>query len=174
MEKNHPKADDALTVPYDRQKAVSYAHRWAYSRNPAYYDFDPVGGDCTNFISQCLFAGSGVMNDHPVKGWYYRDGNSKSPSWTGVKFLYRFLTSNRERGPMARVSSAAEMMFGDVVQLAFQDGDFRHSLFVVAAPSDPTIDNILVAAHTFDSDWRPLNSYSVSSMRFLHILGVGK
>ena len=26
--------------PYDRQAAVDYAHRWAYHRNPDYYDFD--------------------------------------------------------------------------------------------------------------------------------------
>ena len=37
---------------YDRERAVAYAHQWAYSRNPAYYDFSVLGGDCTNFISQ--------------------------------------------------------------------------------------------------------------------------
>ena len=25
---------------YDRHAAVQYAHRWAYGRNPAYYDFE--------------------------------------------------------------------------------------------------------------------------------------
>lgn len=43
---------------YNREKAVEYARRWAYDRNPQYYNFDPIGGDCTNFVSQCLFAGS--------------------------------------------------------------------------------------------------------------------
>ena len=41
-------------LPYDRQAAVRYASRWAYGRNPAYADFDALGGDCTNFASQCL------------------------------------------------------------------------------------------------------------------------
>ena len=45
--------------PYDRQAAVAYAHRWAYLRNPAFYNFDKLGGDCTNFASQCLYAGAG-------------------------------------------------------------------------------------------------------------------
>ena len=53
-------------LPYDRGAAVHYAHRWAYDRNPAYYDFSELGGDCTNFASQCLYAGSGVM-DHQRK-----------------------------------------------------------------------------------------------------------
>ncbi|HOA54831.1 MAG TPA: amidase domain-containing protein, partial [Clostridiales bacterium] len=57
--------------PYDRDKAVRYAHRWAYERNPAYYDFEKLGGDCTNFASQCIYAGSGIMNHTPVYGWYY-------------------------------------------------------------------------------------------------------
>jgi hypothetical protein len=61
-----------LIRDYDRRAAVEYAHRWAYGRNPRYYDFEKLGGDCTNFASQCLYAGSGVMNYTPQLGWYYR------------------------------------------------------------------------------------------------------
>ena len=39
-------------VPYDRRAAVRYANRWAFGRNPAYYDYEEVGGDCTSFASQ--------------------------------------------------------------------------------------------------------------------------
>lgn len=28
-------------LPYRRQTAVDYAHRWALGRNPAYLNFDP-------------------------------------------------------------------------------------------------------------------------------------
>ena len=28
---------------YDRAAAVAYAHRWAYDRNPRYYDYGRVG-----------------------------------------------------------------------------------------------------------------------------------
>ena len=45
-------------IPYDRSAAVTYAHRWAFGRNPRYYNFDELGGDCTNFASQCLYAGA--------------------------------------------------------------------------------------------------------------------
>ena len=41
---------------YNRENAVEYAKIWAYKRNPKYYNFDSVGGDCTSFVSQCLFA----------------------------------------------------------------------------------------------------------------------
>ena len=49
-------------LPYDRAAAVAYAHAWAYRRNPAYFDYSGIGGDCTNFASQCLYAGAPVMN----------------------------------------------------------------------------------------------------------------
>lgn len=42
---------------YDRNKSVEYARKWALGRNPLYYNYDNIGGDCTNFISQCLFEG---------------------------------------------------------------------------------------------------------------------
>lgn len=43
---------------YNRDDAVSYANDWAESNNPAYPHYDVPGqGDCTNFISQCLYAG---------------------------------------------------------------------------------------------------------------------
>lgn len=47
---------------YQREKAVEYAKKWAYRRNPKYYNYDGVGGDCTNFVSQCIYAGCKVMN----------------------------------------------------------------------------------------------------------------
>lgn len=44
--------------PYRRLNAVLYAHRWAYGRNPQFYDYEAIGGDCTNFASQCIYAGA--------------------------------------------------------------------------------------------------------------------
>ena len=28
---------------YNRDKAVAYAHKWAFGRNPAYFDFSNIG-----------------------------------------------------------------------------------------------------------------------------------
>ena len=89
------------TINYNRDLAISYAQKWALSRNPKYYNFDAVGGDCTSFVSQCLFAGSNKMNYSKQNGWYYNNGNDKSPSWSGVEFLYNFLTTNKGYGPRA-------------------------------------------------------------------------
>lgn len=49
--------------------------------------------------SQCIFAGSNVMNYSKSNGWYYINGNNKSPSWSGVEFLHKFLITNKLAGP---------------------------------------------------------------------------
>ncbi|HBT65370.1 MAG TPA: amidase [Ruminococcaceae bacterium] len=159
-------------MPYNRAKAVAYAHRWAFGRNPAYGDFSKMGGDCTNFISQCIHAGGAAMNYTPNTGWYYNSLNSRAPAWTGVEFLYRFLLNNRGKGPYATKASAGEMHPGDVVQLSFDGGNrFGHSLFVVKTGDPPKNSNILIATHTFDSDNRRLDSWEDVVYRYLHIMG---
>lgn len=154
-------------IPYNRERAVAYARRWALGRNPAYYDFSALGGDCTNFVSQCLYAGSGVMNFTPDTGWYYRSLNDRAAAWTGVEYLYNFLTTNQFVGPFARDVPQQEAMIGDVVQLGKFDGDFYHTVIITAL--EPTI---LIAAHSYDALDRPLNTYDYDVARFLHIEGV--
>ena len=85
-------------IGYQREAVLEYAKRWAKGRNPRYLDFEHMGGDCTNFASQCIYAGSGVMNYTPTMGWYYSSGSNRSPSWTGVAYLYNFLTGNNSAG----------------------------------------------------------------------------
>ena len=154
-------------IPYDRNAAVAYARRWALKRNPAYYDFENIGGDCTNFASQCIYAGSRIMNFTPVMGWYYRSSYDRTASWSGVEYLYNFLINNRSVGPYARLVTQKEAAPGDIVQLGTRSGDFYHSPVITAV--SPVI---LVAAHTYDALDRPLTSYNYDVARFLHIDGV--
>ncbi len=161
--------------PYDRTAAVQYAHLWAYGRNPRFYDYEQIGGDCTNFASQCLYAGARVMDYTPTYGWYYRDANDKSPAWTGVVYLYNFLTRTYlSPGPVARDTSSFELEPGDIIQLSFDGVRWSHSPVVVAAGVPRSYDNILVAAHSYDADYRPLSTYEFKSVRFLHVFGVYK
>lgn len=147
-------------LPYDRGAAVRYAHRWAYDRNPAYYDFSELGGDCTNFASQCLYAGSGVMDHTPTFGWYYISGNQKSPSWSGVPYFYNFLTRKDSRpGPFGTEAGLGELEPGDFIQLSFAGGVFAHDPIVVEIRQPAFPDTILVAAHSQDADFRPLSTY---------------
>jgi len=153
--------------PYEREKVKQYAKKWAYTRNPNYYNYDAIGGDCTNFASQCIYAGSGIMNYTKDTGWYYKNANRKSPSWTGVEFLYRFLINNKDVGPFGKVVTKEQLEIGDIVQLSFDGQKFAHTLVVVES-----VGNILVSTHTFDSYARNLNTYTYKELRFIHIDGV--
>jgi len=157
---------------YDRERAVAYAHRWAFGRNPAYFNFDNIGGDCTNFISQIIFSGSKVMNTRRDTGWYYRSLSDRSPSWTGVEFLHRFLTQNDGIGPVGADVRISDVTPGDIVQLSFDGLRFAHSLCVVDIKGPPAPENLLIATHTFDSDYRPLDTYLYQAARFIHITHV--
>ena len=155
---------------YNRSAAVAYAHRWAYSRNPNYYDFQLLGGDCTNFCSQCLYAGLGVMNDTPEVGWYYYSLNDRAPAWTATEFFYRFLTRGQHSpGPYGIETALADCLAGDFVQLCFHGFEYSHTLIVVSAGAAEN--NILLCAHSNDTDYTPLSSYSYKSVRYLHIAG---
>ena len=154
-------------VLYNRAAAVAYARRWALTRNPDYYDFENIGGDCTNFVSQCIYAGAKIMNFTPITGWFYRSLSDRTASWSGVEYLYEFLVNNRSVGPYAHRVSPSEVKPGDIVQLGTRSGDFYHSPFITAVT--PTI---MVAAHTYDVLDRPLHSYSYETARFIHIDGV--
>lgn len=162
-------------IPYNRQAAVAYAHKWAFGRNPAFFDFSELGGDCTNFASQCLYAGTGVMNFTPEFGWYYIDSNNRSPSWTGVPFFWDFMVRNEvSDGPFGLRTTPNFIRPGDFVQIRFQSSGevFAHTPVIVEVGNPPTLDNILVAAHSNDADNRPLSTYeNVEEFRFLHILG---
>jgi hypothetical protein len=159
---------------YDRDAAVAYAHRWALDRNPKYYDFENLGGDCTNFCSQVLYAGGCPMNDSKGNGWYYYSLNNRAPAWTGVEFFYRFVTGNRARGPQGRQVSPSDIRLGDFIQLNFSDGGaFDHCLVVVANPEPGNLSRVLISCHTVDRDNYPLTFYDWKEIRFIHINGYG-
>ena len=160
-------------MAYDRVAAVEYARQWAFSRNPRFYDFEELGGDCTNFVSQCVYAGAGVMNYTPEFGWYYVSLNMRTPSWTGVQFFYNFMTTNSGDGPYGYEAPISEAQIGDVIQFAFNDSpNFTHTLLVVRTGRNPNPRNILLSTHSYDAFNRPMDSYTYTNARLIHIDGV--
>ena len=160
-------------LPYNPRAAVAYAHEWAFKRNPKYGDFEDLGGDCTNFVSQCLIAGGAVMNMAKDVGWFYHSMGSRAAGWTSASYLYKFLVNNRGRGPFGHEIAPEEARPGDIIQLKFTGkDDYSHSLLVVFVGDPPTPANILIAAHSFDCDDRPLSTYSFVAARGIRIDGV--
>lgn len=83
---------------YDREAAVDYALNHYNSPSTNYPNYTNYGGDCTNFVSQCLEAGGWSQTDMSIprgskKAWYHKRGKSmpatkyRSASWTSAKKL---------------------------------------------------------------------------------------
>ena len=164
-----------IEIPYNRENAVAYARRWALSRNPLFIDFTGIGGNCTNFVSQCLFAGAPVMNYTETFGWYYTSPEDRAPAWSGVDELYSFLVgeadfseNNGGVGPFGiQATMPIQVEIGDVVQLKNQSGEFYHTLIISGFSNG----DVLVCAHTDDSLDRPLSTYNYAALRVIHIEG---
>lgn len=155
---------------YARQKAIEYAYFWWNKRNPEFYNFDNLGGDCTNFVSQCLFFG-GIEMDFKAYGWFYEGIDFRSPSWTGVEEFFDFATNNvSSKGVRAKLTDISQIETGDVIQLSQNDGGFHHTLLVTKIVGEKSLQNILVTCHTFDAKDKSLSSYFFKKIRFLKIL----
>lgn len=157
-----------VTKEYNRDRALEYARRWALSRNPLYYDYTGIGGNCTNFVSQCVYAGSCTMNYTPIYGWYYLSVAERTASWTGVEYFYNFMTGNAGVGPFAREVPQGEAVPADVIQLGRTEGGYYHTLLITAVEEG----DFLVAAQSDDALDRALSTYDYDYARFLHIEGV--
>jgi hypothetical protein len=140
-----------LEYRYNRLKAVQYAERWWNDFNPAFMKID--GNDCTNFISQCLYAGGAPMRGNPNRGsgWWIR-GKTWSWSWS-VAHALRLYLGNSKTGLRAReVSRPDQLLLGDVICYDFEgDGRFNHNTIVTARDANGMP---LVNAHTYNSRMR--------------------
>jgi len=157
-----------LEREYIRENAVLYARKYALVRNPLYYTFEGIGGNCTNFVSQCILAGSCVMNFTPIYGWYYLSLRRRSPSWTGVEFFYDFITMNTGLGPYGEAVERELAEIGDAVQLSNDTGDYYHSLIISKIENG----EIYICANSNDALDKPLSEYTYAKARFIHIRGV--
>lgn len=171
MEDRNGKAVKAF-FKYDRLQAVKYAERWWNDYNPAFKSFDV---DCTNYISQCLYAGNAPMRGYPNRsnGWWMQSQNW-SYSWTVANSLRLYLPGSKIGLRGQEVSKPSELQLGDVICYDFQgDGRFDHTTIVTAKDADGMP---LVNAHTTNSRMRYW-AYEDSSAytpnikyKFIHIM----
>ncbi|MFH5187162.1 amidase domain-containing protein [Paenibacillus sp. TAB 01] len=161
---------------YDRQKAVDYAELWWDKANPAYIEFDV---DCSNFISQCLFAGGAPMNytGKRASGWWYKgrfNGQEHwSFSWAVAQALQWFLTASRTGLRAEEVQSADQLELGDVISYDWDgDGRFQHSTIVTAKDGNgmPLVDAHTTPSHHRYWSYRDSVAWTEKTRyRFLHI-----
>ena len=106
---------------YNRVSAVNYAIKYALEPNKQYKYFKFVngnGGDCTNFVSQCLKAGGAPMDYNNIRPWWYLNGKA-SICWNVAHSLYWYLkinqSTNRNVIKGLEVQDINELEIGDVI-----------------------------------------------------------
>jgi len=163
---------------YDRIGAIHYARGWALSRNPKFQDYEEWGGNCTNYISQCVNAGGVPMDsygDNVMKKWYWYSDKKRTPSWTAAQpFFEYFIRNNNDNtnnfGVYAAESNYEEMELGDVVQL-IKDGKAYHTMIITGIIFDgDEVYDYLISQNTYDLLDYPL-SLKVGEKRYLKIFG---
>lgn len=128
---------DGLRAPchaYDRLRAQRYAELWWDGYNPAFVKF--MDDDCTNFVSQCLLAGSLRMTggQSRASGWWYRSGDHAgqgnwSFSWAVANALYQYLTG---RAGAQLLDDPRSLKIGDLILYDWDGGGrYGHSAMVV-------------------------------------------
>ncbi|MFT8362897.1 MAG: amidase domain-containing protein [Sporolactobacillus sp.] len=136
---------------YNRLQAVRYAETWWNKRNPAY---PSIENDCTNYISQCLYAGGIAMSGAPIRGrgWWQQKTNW-SFSWTVANSLRWYLSKSGNSIGARETDRADQLVPGDLICYDFEgDGHWNHNTIVTAL--DPA-GQPLVNAHTYDCRNRP-------------------
>lgn len=161
-------------IPYQPNLGIEYARKYYLNGNPNFYR---ATDDCTNFISQCIWAAYGgwspAMSDAEVKknirdgfrmvkgsytgGWYANQGGG-SRAWENVDYLWSFMTYQKSYGPKATGENSGKLYtninpkdihLGNVMQFSLNGWDYHHNTYVIAVdPNAPSFDNIYVAQHT--------------------------
>lgn len=155
---------------YNRDNAISYAQKYALIKNPDFFDYTNQGGNCTNYISQCIYAGAPVMNTS-VNGWYYFSPSKTSISWANVEPLYHYLISNTAEGPYAKEIDLNDCEVGDIIQLKFSYKNVYSHALIITEIKDKSPSGVFVCANTRDVKNVPLNFYRFEKFRILNILG---
>lgn len=186
---NPSSAKETMTADnqYDREKAVAYSYKWISengpARNPEFTDYAEYGGNCQNYVSQCVLAG-GVPMDYMGEyeaqwKWYgeeinvYEEQAGRSGAWAGTEYFYNYCIVNTGFGLVAQTDMnifAAKP--GDVMQYVV-DGWTKHSVVVskIIRDNSGNVVEILVNSNTTDRKDFPLTAYGYTDIRLIRIIG---
>lgn len=141
----------AAGITVSKTHIVSYAEKYALSPNPAFITYS---NDCTNFVSQALYAGGWTFTNGGGSSntWFYNvHGNVhlpiNSPSWSVVSNFYSFATGSGRA--VHDTTSIWDAVPGDVILVDWNGGSspVDHAM-VVTERTYGTGGNIYLTYHT--------------------------
>jgi hypothetical protein len=139
----------------DRQ--LEYAFRYWKNYNLAEFGtFNPVGGDCANFVSQTLLARGWPMTDD----WHnFNAGAEWTSSWIYTPAFETWLLENPQLGAVRlELDDRDQVKIGDIVVFDWNGNGFLDHIQIVSAIDkvDGEI-QIAMVGHNLDSDFRDLD-----------------
>lgn len=166
--------------PYDGAAAAAYGADWIGRRNPVWDDFTGNGGNCQNFVSQCLYAG-GIPRDITGRerwSWTKKDGGlpedtRQENSWINVEAFREYASANRRYGLAARVDMPYYSgAVGDVIQMGFPQR-WSHGVLIsqVIYDEDGTVSDYLIHSNTADVKNFPASAYMFPCQSLTKIYG---
>ena len=161
----------ATTYTYSGNRGASYANKYYSSANSYFYT--ATGRDCTNFVSQCIWAGYGgwntsmsnstmqsnITNNVRMTSTWFAGSGGGAPAWENVDELWNYVVGNTGTGPKAVGYNNGgyytdllpiDIAVGDVLQRGSDGSDYSHSVYVVSVPggSNPSYSEIVIAQHS--------------------------
>lgn len=165
---------------YSGLDAIRYAENYALSPNPSFKYFElyeALGGDCTNFISQCLLAGGAPMVYTTDYAWWYNKSGTYdtkddkwSIPWAVAHSLYWTLKVNQQSGKSGpkgfEVNSVSMLELGDLIFYENNISTIYHSAIVTSFSSSGP----LISQHTFEAlNISYLKTWKAKRMHFMKI-----
>lgn len=166
---------------YDRAAAVAYARQWIGGRNDNWPDYSRNGGNCQNFVSQCLLAGGIPMDVYSpgIWKWYGSTPNNlpvmagRSAAWSAVSDFLEYVQNNSGYG-LAAVADAPYYTGspGDVIHLGNSER-WRHTVLITGVVEDGggNVEDYLVCSNTADLRDFPVSAYAYTRQLLIRVVG---
>ena len=148
----------AKSYTYNVSNAIAYADRYCINYNSAYNSYKGRGGDCANFVSQCLYAG-GFQQDSV---WY-----KHSVAWINVmKQIAHF----REYGNFMNANNG-NLIKGNPIYFDWNgDGVYDHATICVGRNNSGTA---ILDSHTRDLYHATWTNWNFSRAATIQLHGSG-
>lgn len=167
---------------YSIDAAVNYAYDNCYKFNSNYPNWTSLGGDCANFVSQCLYAGGKSMKGTPgssnATNWSNSfsygtalDTSKVSATWRGANAFKSYWQTNSLSYKKFSSCTSEALSYGyrgDAVSFLNTNGAAYHTLIIVSYGNQ----DLLLAQHTPSNDRRslknssPAGGFIIFNMRF--------
>jgi hypothetical protein len=167
---------------YNRPAAVNYGTYYGPRMNsPPWgnYESPSLGGDCTNFVSQCIYAGGIPFDSTGAYTWYWYSDSNRVPSWTGVTYFRDYLKYNNSSSSSNYGVKAEELYYGAVIEGDIIQNVGTHSMFINAydrhsyAPYQ--IYEYYICQHSTTTEYRlanyPLSSKAPATRVYITVYG---